>query len=1417
MYITGRRDAPTSTTDSHIEMSKKIPPWLEELSDDWPSDPSTMSEAGTLKSGTHHPSNRRSRKSGSLNSKKQEGGRIVLGDRNENAVVFNQANASLKADMSPEKQCRSLRRQSQELTDGGTVQQKACRASPPGKNHATEIPEWKKRLIYGEMAYDEQKDLFSPIGLENIFQQVSRAGERSRRSVSRDYKQHPEKGNSHKHPKYGQLLKNCKPKCASEQRQNGQKSASSSRMASVSTCSSGSRTERANATAASFREGRIVSGQTELNEDFSPVIVSRHGTVDGKIDYATRNMTQEQAKQGLLSLPRSHGISKPTLSERNQYDKSQVSMLSEDLSMGTPDMAELGDFVTCKRGGCSTENSFQDRPLSPSPNRQSQSHMLATQLPNYSCKTQTETQRIPVSPRTPDNYQSMPQSQRSLVQPLNSPLKLFGNYDTFTNHQLMRRMDQLQGVSEQVSIDGRSENLSSAGLSFSSVTQQDESFTTFTKNEHGVKAGSVQSQREASIASNYKVREGGQLPCVEQMANNLSVNNLKTSSPGRAETAIGSEIRLKQRRGLTQSKLLDEMVKPNTCGTNTQINNKCAVDTLAESLSQFDLQKCGNMPTCADGKRPQSSPTKSPTPKRRRTLLQMETSSGIVPEIQPRQEDTIRHNCQKMLKQKTPPSNVAEHAESGMPLQPHSIQPNEPPSSHRRKEVSASSEFCLQGPRSELEPISEHGEFLALPKEIVAQDSQRASTENDHARANLQAESRKHSLTTQDYIDEAMKIMSWIRSNRPKSGLGSLEEAEGELLNESLTSAASMTLSRPPSREGRTSKWREPNSHRPPSRVISHLKKYKESESEDNVLPSLAALNIADVQHDTEYRPNDSNTIRITHRCNLADNHTEEGAAQVLNQPDHLDAHNSDNSDKFSSGRTNVTDGSRKSENVTTFAPDAVAHLIPQEIAGMTFDKEKGLWVKSQNSPNKKSSNECDLSVTESDEDPFDKIPDLIVDAREYNKSAPSIQSSHTLRSTSTLSEEALKDVVAKLQNKNERKTQRDLRDGIVNYRSTVDRTRIVSNEITVPPTISPQEKSRKYVDAEHEYSMDEGRVRTQRGLQGDRRNVTFSFPTRLVAQVPLLEDRRNSWQHYEISAGEDLRNIDLSDTGRGKEKHYAKGSAFRQEKESVVSNAQKLPMECKSPDKDHDVGDEFIPLTNKFNHNHKLAISLTTPSRQSGAVVTATTSPGNVADVTFYLSELPEFSVNQLDERGTHEQVHGNEVVRYSKDPNRRFEISTGELVRVLQDARPEEPYWEDINHLMMDDKELQTLHSLDNFCPRLQALSIARNSLRHLSGASPSIRQLNVSQNQLSALTTWTHLTNLQYLDVSGNEIDSLAGFADLIHLRELRADNNKITSIDGIFGLDALIKLSVSGNRIDEIDFTHSNLYVYLGSIS
>ena len=209
-------------------------------------------------------------------------------------------------------------------------------------------------------------------------------------------------------------------------------------------------------------------------------------------------------------------------------------------------------------------------------------------------------------------------------------------------------------------------------------------------------------------------------------------------------------------------------------------------------------------------------------------------------------------------------------------------------------------------------------------------------------------------------------------------------------------------------------------------------------------------------------------------------------------------------------------------------------------------------------------------------------------------------------------------------------------------------------------------------------------------------------------------------------------------------------------------------------------------------------------------ALLVAPSSSPMKGDVTFMLSELPEFTLNQVDEFDHPDRVVvKHDGSRYSKAREDRYAQGTAELVRAIQDIEPDEPYWEDLREISLRGKNLGSLHRLDELCYRLEELDVSDNQISQVEGIPYAMRRLQAHHNSLTGLTSWATLGNLQHLDVSNNDIDSLDGLAELVHLRVLKVDNNKLKSLDSILHLDGLMELHAGGNDIDLVDFARSNL--------
>jgi hypothetical protein len=158
---------------SRPEMSE----WLDDLSEDWPSQPPSV--AGTINSrpagssvsriprSIHGKFSAKPSKLGGANSVKNG----VLKERSssgENIIA-----GTPRSGAHDNKKHDTLRSSSEGSSPRmqNTVERKSVTPSPAKpRSGVDETPEWKRRLLMGEMDYGQKKDLFAPTGIQSLFQ-----------------------------------------------------------------------------------------------------------------------------------------------------------------------------------------------------------------------------------------------------------------------------------------------------------------------------------------------------------------------------------------------------------------------------------------------------------------------------------------------------------------------------------------------------------------------------------------------------------------------------------------------------------------------------------------------------------------------------------------------------------------------------------------------------------------------------------------------------------------------------------------------------------------------------------------------------------------------------------------------------------------------------------------------------------------------------------------------------------------------------------------------------------------------------------------------------------------------------------------------------------------------------------------------
>ncbi|KAF1364691.1 hypothetical protein EJ07DRAFT_97641 [Lizonia empirigonia] len=1190
-----------------------------------------------------------------------------------------------------------------------TVAIKAARA-----NGDYETPEWKRRLVKGEGS--EQKDLFGPTGLENIFAKPN--GNTSEDAAPSKRKLGMLRGLA--------AIPSSPPPWPAAANDSALDQ-SISQVESQLHHQQDSELDQSSLSLAHQQPARTVSGQIEFeNEQFSPVFINTELEIGQTPNPALNFRGSELAARlrQIGSPPPDQPGSIPEESSLNytrddsSFARIQDDSLPEGLPAGTPDIADVGRFVELRRGGYSREGSFRRRPLSPSPERAPTAHgtdrsNLSTQTavrdvpPTTSDSAIVDDEEDPKTPRRRANHLLSPDRAKSS----GSPLKLFGAHDTFTSNRLIRRLSQLEY---------KPDSTTSSSVQDSKVEVvkpvQNKSRLTSVEEVSVLHSGISQQQPSPRRVSAFGQ---GQL------------NKYKFDAD---HSMLSSEVSEAQDDSAPEDSPKSDVAPP---GSRPPFKFQLDERHVAPPKAEEQLEDNQDY---ADGKRGPASPFKNPTPKRRRTINSTLEESEV--------NDT--------------------HNDAGLPATQDS---------HAAMQaiMEATEAFMQASPklntiREQLEPsmVSDDSEeqdrAAAVANEVAMFTMKRQAMRNQH---------RKRSVTTQDFLDEALKIMNFIRTKgRPTSGLGDLEETDAEFdipEDASEQPSASLTFERPPSREGHPSAWRDPNKRDSDPSVLKHLRKYEEKESDTFLNSSLTSVKVPRMK--SAVQPEEVNMVVEKDDVRIAE-YRGRPFGPDDSEYDPNDARPQTGQSAGSSlGHTIATNFSRRSDQVATLAPEAVAHLIPHQIAGMSFNREKKIWVR-QKSPSKEHHRpeEDHSSMNQSEEDPFGNIPDLSVSEAKDNSAQTELPTYPQPTAETLLEDDEAGDEARPMTCASSVPSKASNNFG---WSFTKTETRATSCSIQSPRKQSTQKTPAVQTtyaipesdedDVEHEIQYFEGRAAARPVPCARVRDITISFAEREVGD---LERRHTEPPHH---------------FGQPQKPAWPHANGT-----STLPRTRPNQRPRFNGDGDLSILDE---LPSK-NYRMELSMNVSAPvlgQAQHDALLVAPSSPLK-GDATFMLSDLPDFTLNQIDEFEHPDRVVvKHDGTRYSKALEDRYAQGTAELVKALQDVEPDEPYWEDLREITLCGKNLGSLHRLDELCYRLEELDVSDNKISQVEGIPYAMRRLRAQKNCLTGLTSWATLGNLQHLDISNNDIDSLDGLADLVHLRVLKVDNNKLKSLDTHVNLD------------------------------
>ncbi|KAL2819767.1 hypothetical protein BJX63DRAFT_361324 [Aspergillus granulosus] len=1305
---------------------------------------------------------------------------------------------------------RSVSNASSQSGEQNTVQIK------PKKDDRKEgTPEWRRRLVNGDIPSGDQRDLFAPIGLESVFKPPSPGSPLAGSTPIPGMKQ-PDSGwnfsinsgqeHKGKSPSRMSGSSHGSDRKASWKPTSARSSRPNSGRAKDTTVSQNDKSEiRRQSKPSSYvtksppephddAQMRSASGLEDLrNEDITPITFSQTNTVDGNgtaeiIKSALKQVTSKleslhvapgdrpdsRASDSVL-VGQANGTVFDAAPEDDLLDVTSNS-LPQDLSMGTLDYRGRNAFASLQgEEPFLDEHSFHKDHLSPAA---FPSHRLSPfarpslrirSSPPFYTKTNARTDP-PTLPRPSSAHVGTVGSNAEAMLSSGSPLKLFSTHDTFTNNKLLRRMSQFEETlgddSEEDEPVSPSEEARRKGENRSLLNAKSD------YRGERLARRQVRPKTEDSQTPHINRFGEGQLDNFDfSDASPYDGNFLNTDSP---DPSLAPPGQLLPSKGKYQGRYRQ------TSRDSEVFRHSPFEKTTSEHHSSSAKEKLNSRlklnPT-------PGSPVKDPTPKRRRTILKPQGSFLGVSDF----EDSAATDDLSLLQRSLMQHGLKyDDPEAGLPSEsgPRSWAPT---GSFERKQSSPNGQTQQSDPNDE--------EFLDSPA--------------SHAVPNVTGrpaagEGRKGSITTQDFLNEATKVMNFIRSKgTAKSSLSRVEESDLEQDGDNGSYEEESTLeefSRPPSRDGvDLRKFREPKEQNP--RILSHLRKFQEhDELEFGANVSVTGLHLRENSNQSQRSDSEAWTRGLQ-----SEQRKRKLPAPPSTQEDDLyDFLRLDTASSATSfsARSFPTGSSQGSHAKGVLSSDIVSHLIPEQVNGLTYDRSKHQWVKENNKQSR-----ANQRGKDGDDDPFKDISDLSVDELEEMTRTQNLSSPHKARDSSPQPDRSESPQNARPARKTSDPAADTAPGAPSDNLSSVQSG--ISQSTSSQPTLGTREtswgtnipKSRtSSSDVEHEIKLHEGRLSKPphhlREPNHQARVVTISFSSPLVSQIEYSDDDSPS----------KLRKVAITSQAQPVAAEQTKPSLSNYEQAFQRHSISKI-----------DEGTEDTPEDQSLVRRDPGALE---PASAEGAINESLAYLGDTGldtSYSFHLSPLPDFTVDQIDQplhldtsyvaQRTHptslRQVHGT------------FALATEDLVKHITEAEPYEPYWEHLRRLVLRRKGLMTLHKLSEFCPRLEELDVSENIISQLSGVPSTLRNLSILNNRLSNLTAWSHLVNLQYLDISGNELDNLDGVSELIHLRELRADNNNIQNIEGIFGMNGLLSLKLRNNRLKSVDFETAEL-IRLGEL-
>ncbi|RKF58152.1 putative wd repeat domain-containing protein [Erysiphe neolycopersici] len=1357
-------------------------------------------------------------------------------------------------------------------TQYDTINYKKC--SGLKSNSAQETLEWKKGLQEVEYVYDKPRDLFSAPNLEIIFQEPPTTNKKKPKSAAHNEcnSQLESKPSTIPHiPHMKRDEKNIStglnrkdllsrsPESFYDVSNTISKSSSGSDNMNIKINELGQEGEitvnRSTSLAPSenFNKHEIggirtASGQSiSRNEQLSQIVLVKQKTEDGRISFTPTDSSFDKIRKKKAQIEEE----KPG----HRYEKQEVisNTSDENLSVNYCDITKERPLGKIQRTHyphglvAKNEQFLRSQTLSDESALLPEESVQASTPKDLSNGKIAHASENRESKKTVPLIETTPHTSPSKLKENNrktnshSPLKIFDEHDTFTNDKLLRRLSQFEGELEG----------SNRGFPASYATQKSNEIEPSKASEVAVNKSRNRSRRlsiekKCSIfgfedLNNFQSqKKAPQIPLMFESPTSDKENITHSAPVSEKDSTKYSNTPLTVER--------NELFYRNTDQTNTvrQINGfrEISQPILSPPSSKISLgskQEEINTPRKrngnSDGKRLPKTPLSHSDFKRRRTLYTKETEGESKFDSLKR----IREEIQLVVKEKQETSKQSRDPQM-IKIKSHPIRLKQKNST--RQNIQPKKPFTLG---TSLDLTKDGQDFLNLTLHHRLSEVPGLNFTDNFSHEQIQSGSRKTSVTTNDFINEAKKIMANIRGqDRSRNALSSVEESESRdkiVISDDITTSEDISddfhqestlepFSRPPSREGAEPVRQLPKKQVDPA-ILNHLRKYDENIDLQNVLAS-SQKSIVGARETMEFaekiqRLTEEKILETSNRrsailtdfvksCSGIADISREKEAHLLTSNTTCESITK-TEDQFQLLSNSIPTGiSKESDHRRVIAPESVSHLIPERVAGMVFVREQNTWIRKK-SLSGEICNSKSFTPEVTEDDPFGDIPDLSIDET-LEKERIQAEASKKKDNTFISSQNSLNndELHIKIQSQNE--TARNITEESENI--SVENTILMNNNNPkIKKIMNLDFKSKTDISEyiEKEISINDHRIHQRQTPKNNlKRNVTISFSSPIASFIE-TQEYQDQKSVYNDKVPVSNFNINLNRSSTTRKPCSREGNNSGQCAASDLISSMATPI--RSSIGGHHFASRPVSRIEERNESSENNFGDKQINRSFSFVLTKSVAPTHMSKIhttprplheigTLTLTPLSDFTVNHVDQSlGLDVSCIAQNQIFEVKNAKKTLSSIVRELVEKITEVEPYEPYWEHLKEMSLKGKQLKSVHKLDNFCERLKDLDISHNQISHLDGVPGTVQNIRINNNCLSDMTAWGHLTNLQYIDVSNNNLESLSSLKCLFHLRSLRADNNRITSLDGIDQLNGLLVLRMRNNHVRNLNFQKTKL--------